>query len=49
MAGPRPQVVQEDVGIPDDRRQQIVEVVGDTAGETAEGVEFLGLPQLLLE
>jgi len=49
VAGVRSQVFLENVGVADDRGQQIVEVVRDAAGEAAERVQLLRLPQLLLE
>ncbi len=36
-------------GRPDDRREHVVEVMGDPARETADGLELLGLEQLRLE
>ena len=36
-------------GVGGDDREQVVEVVGDAAGEVAEGVEPLGLAQLVVE
>ena len=47
VAGIRSEVVLKDVRVPDDGRQQIVEIVRDATRETAERVEFLGLPLLL--
>ena len=37
------------LGIPHDRRQQVVEVVGDTAGQVADGIHLLRLTQLRLQ
>ncbi len=42
------QLLQE-VEIADDDRQQIVEVMGDAAGQLADGLELLRLAQLFLE
>ena len=39
----------DDLGIQPDHRQQIVEVVGDAAGESSDGVHLLRLAELLLE
>ena len=40
---------QQEVAEPDHRGQEIVEVVGDAAGELTDGLHFLGLNELLLE
>ena len=40
---------QHDLGVADDRRQQVVEVVGDAAGETAHGLHLLRVAQLLFQ
>ena len=45
----RRQLHQEQVAVADDRRQDIVEVVGDAAGELAHGLHFLRLAQLCFE
>ena len=42
----RGQVAPEHLRIPEDRRQQIVEVVGDAAGQLADRLHLLGLEQL---
>ena len=38
-----------ELGIADDDRQRVIEVVGDASGETADRVELLRLPQFFLE
>ena len=37
------------VGVADDRGEDVVEIVGDTPGEGADGLHFLGLPKLRLQ
>ena len=37
---------EEEAAIAIDDREQIIEVVGDTTGETADGLHFLGLDEL---
>jgi hypothetical protein len=43
------QQAQGHLGVPEDDGQQVVEVVGDAAGEPADRLHLLRLPQLLLE
>src|SRR6185503_12197567 len=38
-----------ELGVADDDEQEVVEVVGDAAGEAADGLHLLGLAELLLE
>lgn len=40
---------QQQITEADDRRQQIVKVVGDTARQLADGLHFLGLGELQLQ
>ena len=40
---------QQQLRVSDDGRQEVVEVVGDAAGELADGLHLLGLAELLLE
>ena len=44
-----PKPVQQDVGVPDDSREQIVEIVRDSTGQEAHGFHPLGLSELLLK
>ena len=39
--------VQQDIAVADDNGQQVVEIVGDAAGHSADRLHLLGLPQLL--
>src|SRR6516165_2063566 len=41
--------VTKQIGIADDNAQQVVEIVRHPAGETADGIHFLGPMQLLLQ
>ena len=41
--------LQQELGVPGDHHQQIVEVVGDAAGEAADGFHLLRLAELLFE
>jgi hypothetical protein len=43
------QLVEQHLGVSVDDHQQVVEVVGDAAGETANGIHFLRLAKLLFE
>ncbi len=43
------QQVEPDLGMAENGRQQIVEIVGDPAGQLPDGLHFLGLRQLFLE
>ena len=36
-------------GHPDNRKENIVEIVGDSAGQIADGFHLLGLPKLRFE
>src|SRR5438309_2056624 len=42
-------VEKDQIRVPENRRQDVVEIVGDPAGQRAKGVHLLRLPQLLLE
>ncbi len=42
------QFVQQQIAVARDRGQQVVEVVGDSAGKTTDGLHLLGLAQSLL-
>jgi hypothetical protein len=41
--------LEDDFGISADHHEQIVEVVGDSAGQTANGFHFLGLAELVFK
>ena len=43
------QLLQQDLGVSVDDHQQVVEVVGDAAGQAADGIHFLRLAKLLFE
>src|SRR6266446_441089 len=43
------EVVEEDLGVSADDGEEIVEVVGDAAGEAADGFHFLRLTELIFE
>src|SRR5271170_290735 len=43
------ELVEENLGVAADHHEQIVEVVSDAAGETADGFHFLGLAELVFE
>ena len=43
------EVEQHQIRVAENRRQDVVEVVGHAAGQGAEGVHLLRLPQLLFE
>ena len=49
LDAPRRQHLREQLAVALDRRQQVVEVVGDAAGELADGLHLLRLAVLLLE
>ncbi len=40
---------QQQLGVPDDGREEVVEVVGDAAGELADRLHLLRLPELFLQ
>ena len=46
VVGPSPQ---QEIAVAQDRRQEVVEVVGDAAGQPADGLELVRLAELLLE
>ena len=48
-AGVGPDAIQQKFGVAGDDHQQIVEVVGNAAGQTTDGFHFLRLAKLLLE
>ena len=45
----RAKILEQQVGVASDRREDVVEVVGDAARETPNGLHLLRLTQLLLE
>ena len=49
FGGLRGHVADDDLGVADDGRQDVVEVVGHAAGQGAEGLHLLGLQQLPFE
>ena len=46
--GPLRQAALQEFDVADDDGEQVVEIVGDAAGELANGLHLLGLPQSLL-
>ena len=46
---PSGELVEQDLGVSADDHEEIVEVVGDAAGEAADGFHFLGLAELVFE
>ena len=43
------EVFEQELAVAGDDRQEVVEVVGDAAGQPADRLQLLGLPELLLE
>ncbi len=47
--GVGPDTLQEELGVSRDHHEQVVEVMGDAAGEATDGFHLLGLAELLLQ